>query len=41
MIRFVDEHKNRFGVKPIIGELRGGNQDRSVPASPAAAHALR
>lgn len=23
MIRFVDEHKGRFGVEPIIGVLRG------------------
>lgn len=23
MIRFVDEHKDRFGVEPIIGVLRG------------------
>jgi hypothetical protein len=23
MIRFIDEHKDRFGVEPIIGVLRG------------------
>jgi hypothetical protein len=23
MIRFVDEHKDRFGVEPLIGVLRG------------------
>lgn len=25
MIRFVDEHKGRFGVEPIIGVLRGAD----------------
>ena len=25
MIRFVDEHRGRFGVEPIIGVLRGAD----------------